>query len=221
MNKAIGLSILLVGAIIAALSSCSTMLSSANSPTPDWQPLPTYINDFPTSETTKYSHYIPSAKFDFHLEFDYPSYWLLTEYTNEIGMPSIFLHDPRILALPTPVDTHPTPNDYGSIAIWIMSSQPGQTIDSELESHKKDYNETSWMKVLDDYKTTIDGHAARVLEYQIQPLEYYTSVMFAKRTYFMINNRVCEIIYEVAEKDRGAEFDQGYEYFFKSLKIMP
>jgi hypothetical protein len=46
-------------------------------------------------------------------------------------------------------------------------------------------------------------------------------LMFARRTYFMVNGQVYEIIFTVADKDRGGEFDKGYEYFFNSLKIVP
>jgi hypothetical protein len=37
----------------------------------------------------------------------------------------------------------------------------------------------------------------------------------------MVNGQVYEIIYSVAEKDRGGEFDKGYDYFLNSLKIVP
>lgn len=73
-----------------------------------------------------------------------------------------------------------------------------------------------------NYKTKIDGYDASVLEYQIEPFDNgYTSLMFARRTYFMVNGQVYEIIFTVADKDRGGEFDKGYEYFFNSLKIVP
>ena len=77
------------------------------------------------------------------------------------------------------------------------------------------------MTVLNDYKTTVDGRDAYILEYQTDDLETSPSLMFNRRVFFMVNNRVYEIIYTVAEKDRGGEFDKGYEYFFKSLEIVP
>ena len=71
------------------------------------------------------------------------------------------------------------------------------------------------------YQTTVDGRDAYVLEYQTDDLESSPSLMFNRRVYFMVNDQVYEIIYTVAEKDRGEEFESGYEYFFKSLKIVP
>ena len=36
----------------------------------------------------------------------------------------------------------------------------------------------------------------------------------------MVNSQLYEIIFTVAEKERGGEFEKGYEYFFDSLKIV-
>lgn len=212
------------------LSSCGRAIStnmpvvSTPVPTSDWQPLPIYIYDIPTSDASKYSHYTPSAKFDLHLEFDYPSNWLLTEYTDEIGLPNLFIHDPRFSTLPTPApsDYHPTPNDFGVIDIWILPSSPGQTADTELESHKEGYSNHFRYTVLTDYKTKIDGQDASVLEYQLKErMEGSPTLMFERRIYFAIETQVYEICFSVAEKERGGEFEQGYEYFFKSIKIVP
>ncbi len=223
MNKITGLRILLSITILATLSSCGILISSTSTPTPDWQPFPTYINDIPTSTAPKYGHYTPSAKFDFHLEFDYPSNWLLTEYIDEIGLPDLFIHDPRFPTLPTPFpsDHHPTPNDFGIIYVFILPSKPGQTAESEFASLKASYNQEYHIKVLTDYKTTIDGQDASVLEYQQEPIDLYISLMFERRILFMFGKQVYEILFSVAERERGGEFEQGYEYFLKSLKIVP
>jgi hypothetical protein len=130
------------------------------------------------------------------------------------------LNDPRFLSLPTPSGSHPTPSDLGWIGIWITPSQPGQTADTELASHKKSYTETSWMTVLNDYKTTVNGQDASVLEYETNDQETSPSLMFNRRTFFIVKDQMYEIYYTVAEKDRGGDFDQGYEYFFNSLKIV-
>ncbi len=203
------------------LSSCGVAMSTGT-PTPQWQPMPTYSYYVPPSDASEYTYYVPSEAFKFHLEFDYPSYWWLQENIDEIGLPSLNLGDPRFLTLPPPSgDFHPVPNDFGSVYIWIMPSKPGQTPDTELESHKQSYSELNRMKVLTDYKITIDGNDATVLEYQVDDPETSPSLMFYRRTYFMVNGQVYEIIYSVAEKDRGGEFDKGYEYFLNSLKIAP
>jgi len=171
-----------------------------------------------------YVHYSPSEVSDIRLEFDYPGSWIFGEQKIEsTDILIINLGDPQLLTVPTraPGESHGTPGDFGSITIWIIPSKPGQTPESELESHKQSYSNIHWMKVLDDYRIKIDGHDAYTLEYQINDLEHYTSPMFARRTYFMVENRVYEIIFEVAEKDRDGEFEKGYEYFLNSLKIVP
>ena len=77
------------------------------------------------------------------------------------------------------------------------------------------------MKVFRDYRVKVGGNDASVLEYQVDDFETSPSLMFYRRTYFMVNGQIYEIIYSVAEKDRDGEFGQGYAYFFNSLKITP
>ena len=108
-----------------------------STPTPDWRTAPTHVYYISPSDVSEYTHYTPSKTFKFHLEFDYPSFWWLQEYSNEIGISSVFLGDPGFLTLPTPVDSHPVPNDFGRICIWVMPSKPGQTPETELNSHKQ------------------------------------------------------------------------------------
>lgn len=217
MSKTTGLHIwltLLANAMVLVLSSCGVTMST--------------ITPVPQSPTAvpQYIHYIPpevlNAHLGFDLEFDYPGYWILRE-TWDTDRIDISLGDPRFLTLPTPSpdDFHPTPADFGSVNIWVVSSKPGQTPDTELESHKQSYSETSWMTVLGDYKITIDGYDASVLEYQIKPTEGYPSLMFNRRIFFIVKDQMYEIYFTVAEKDRGGEFEKGYEYFFNSLKIVP
>jgi hypothetical protein len=212
-------------ALLVFLSSCiqSTDVPLQVTPTLEWQPLPTYSFIVPPSNKTEYVHYVPSENFQIRLEFDYPSYWWLEEYIDEIGSVNLLLRDPRFVDLPTPTDNsmHPAPNDLGFVTIWIMLHESGQTPESELQSHKLDYSQIPRMKVLDDYKIKLDGEDAHVLEYLVDDPETSPSVMFYKRIYFAVNDRVYEIIYSVAEKDRGGEFDKGFDYLLKSLKITP
>ena len=213
--------IALVSMALFILPGCGAEIS-INTPTPQWQRMPTYSYYVPPSDVSEYTHYIPSEVFDVHLEFDYPSYWWLKENIDETGILSILLGDPRFLTLPTPTDDfHPTPNNFGSVNIWIMPTQPGQTPDTELASHKEAYSETPRMKVLGEYKIVIDGREAGVLEYQVDDPETSTSLMFYRRTYFMVNGQIYEIIFSIADSDRGGEFEKGYEHLIKSLKIIP
>ncbi|MBI5936155.1 MAG: hypothetical protein HY867_20815 [Chloroflexi bacterium] len=224
MKKSIVRAVFFFGAAVLLLSGCSNNTLVAT-PTINWQPMPTYHNEFPTSATSKYTHYTPSAGFTFHLDFDYPSNWLLSEHINEVGWLSIFLKDPKFLTLPIqtqdPNYVYRPRHNYGIIDVWTFPSKPNQTADTELELLKRNYSQTNWMTLLGDYRITIDGYYATVLEYQMDDPENYTSLMFARRIFFVINGQFYEILYSVAEKDRGGEFDQGFDYFLSSLKFIP
>ena len=179
----------------------------------------------PPTAVPPYIHYIPSEGFNIHLEFDYPGSWTFSEDKIQgTDFIEIGLGDPRFRTLPTPLpdDFHPRPNDFGRVVIWIVPGKPGQTPDTEVESRKQGYDEEHRYTLLKDYKITIDRHDASVLEYQIKPFpESYPSLMFARRIFFVVEDQMYEIYFSVAEKDRGGEFEQGYEYFFNSLKIVP
>lgn len=190
----------LLSAIVLLLAGCGGI-----APTP----IPPYI------------HYTPSKVSSVRLEFDYPSSWVITEETKDTNFMVIGLGDPRFRTLPTSDSFEHAPNDFGSIVIWIMPSKSYQTVEAELDLRKKEYNETDWMTVLDNYKIMIDGYVAGVLEYQIHPTEDFPSLMFNRRILFIVEDQIYEILFEIAEKDRGSEFEQGYEYFFNSLKILP
>ena len=202
---------ILVGCNAAALAS---------TPTSDWQPMPTYTYYVPPSDLTEYTHYITKA-FEIRLELDYPSYWSFEERVDETGAPTLLLSDPRFLTLPTPFDDmHPTQNDFGYIYIWPIIGTSEQTPDARIELLKQVYSETHWMKVLSDYKVKVDGYDASVLEYQVDDPETSPSLMFCRRIDFMVNGQLYEIFFNIAEKDRGGEFDKGYEYFIENLKIV-
>jgi hypothetical protein len=207
------------------LNSCSKLgnVINGDSSNPTSTTLPAALPN-PSMVVPSYIHYFPLETSYIRLEFDYPGFWLFTdEIVKDTEIQIISLRDPQFLAVPTraPGESHGTPSDFGSITIWIIPGKPDQTSEYELESHKHGYSNIHWMKVLDDYRIQIDRYDAYVLEYQINDPEHYTSPMFARRTYFMVEDHVYEIIFEVAEKDRGGEFEKGYEYFLNSLKIVP
>jgi hypothetical protein len=211
---------LLVSMTALMLVECNAAIETST-PTSDGQALSTYIHHIPPSDVTEYTHYISKA-FEFHLEFDYPSSWWFEERVDEVGIPSLLFEDRRFLTIPTPIvkTSHPEPNDFGYIHVWSVP-ESDQTPEAKIESLKNSYNQTSWMKVLRDYKSKIGGYDAVVLEFQINDSETSPSLMFARRTYFMINGQLQEVFFYIAEKDRGGEFEQGYDYFFNSLKIVP
>lgn len=179
----------------------------------------------PSTADSPYIHYTPSKGYDIHLEFDYPGSWDFGEYKENSDNYIIGLGDPRFRSLPHPTfdpqNLTRTINDYGFIDIWISPREPGQTPDTELEGHKQPYMDDPMITLLGDYKIAIDGYDASVLEYLLNDIENYPSVMFVRRTFLIINEQSYEIYYTVAEKDRGGEFEQGYEYFLNSLRILP
>lgn len=201
--------------------SCNNT-TPTNTPMPDWWITTPYFHYNPPMDSQKYIHYAPSRGFDFGIEFDYPGYWWVQENSDGVGVRTVYLGDPLFLSLPTPepyTNHHPTPNDYGSIIIWEVPTEEGDTLESELASHKDNYSQTSWITMLDDYKMVIDGRKALVSEYLTDDVESSPSTMFNRRIYFLVGNRIYEIIYSVAQKDRGGEFDKGFDYFLKSIKI--
>ncbi|MBV6467589.1 MAG: hypothetical protein PGMFKBFP_02957 [Anaerolineales bacterium] len=191
--------------------------------------LPTFATPFtpqPPTVLPPYIHYTAPEGSNIHLVFDYPSSWVFSEDKMQgLDFLTIGLSDPRFRTLPTPpIDPdylYITPSDFGSITIWALPAKPNQTPDSELESRKRAYADERMMTLLSDYKITVDGYDAGVLEYQLNDLENYTSLMFVRRIFLVVDNQFYEIYYEVAVKDRGGDFDQGYEYFFNSIKIVP
>lgn len=155
--------------------------------------------------------------------FDYPSSWIFRENNQYEGLIILSLFDPQINTVPTraPNESHGTPSDFGSISLIIQLVKPGQTPDTELQFLKQSYSQTPWrLTILSDYKIKIDGYDASVLEYQSNDPEASPSLMFIRRVFFVVDNQMYQILYEVADKDRGGEFEQGFNYFFSSLKVV-
>ncbi len=180
----------------------------------------------PPTAAPPYIHYTPSEISNVHLEFDYPGSWIFSEDKIQgTDIISIGLGDPRLLTVPTraPEEPHGTPSDFGSINILVQPANPGQTLDTRIEAHKKGHSDVSWIKALNDYQITIDGYNARVFEYQIEPFDEngYISTMFERDIFFAVQDQIYQITLSVAEKERGGEFEKGYEHFFNSLKIVP
>jgi hypothetical protein len=214
MNKITGIPIWHV--LLASLTMF--VLAGCGITTPTFTPTLQSLTVVPS-----YIHYTPAEGVNIHVEFDYPGSWIFSENTQYADFIVFGLGDPRFLALPTlsPEDHHPTPSDFGDIVIWITPRKPSQTPETELSSHKQSYKNEHLINLLKDYKLTIDRHDASALEYQINDPESYTSLMFARRIFFVVKDQMYEIYFTVAEKERGGEFEKGYEYFFKSLKIVP
>lgn len=160
------------------------------------------------------------------MEFDYLSSWLFSqEKIKDTDIIMIGMGDPRILTVPTraPDEPHGTPSDFGRVGIMIQPAKSGQTLDVLIEPYKQGHNSASWITALNEDKTRIDGYDAIVLEYQVEPIDDngYTSLMFERDIFFVIKDQIYRITFTVAEKERGGEFEKGYEYFFKSLRIVP
>lgn len=187
--------------------------------TPSSEPSATLPPTQTPTTVPPYIHYKPPVESNIQLEFDYPSNWSFSQNLDDRKFIILNFGDPRFRSLPT---TYYTPSDFGTIDIWIMPVEPGQTSSTELEATKQGYIGEPRHHVITDYMITIDGYDAGVLEYSIEPTEEdYPSVMFNKRILLVINDQLCEILFRVAEKDRGGEFEKGFEYFLKSMKIVP
>lgn len=195
------------------VTGCSVMTPTI-APTPQAPtPAPPYI------------HYTPSETSNVHLEFDYPSSWFFSEEKIQgTDIISIGLGDPRLLSVPTraPDEPHGTPSDFGRVNILIQPVKSSQTLDILVEPHKQGYGNASWITPLNDYKLMIDGYDAIAFEYQVEPIvdNGYISLMFERNIFLVVKDQLYQITLLVAEKERGGEFEQGYEYFFNSLKIV-
>lgn len=211
---------LLASTTILIITSCgiltpnmtpASQLPPSNTP----PPIITATSQLPTVAIPSYIHYAPSDGSNIRLEFDYPSSWICSQDLQDANFLVIGLGDPRFRTLPTaaPDDFHPTPNDFGSIVIWITPRKSGQSPETALEALKQSYNKNLRYKELKDYSVMIDGHDASALEYEVEPSpDHYPSVMFSRRVFFIVEDQLYEIYFSIAEKDRGGEFEQGYEY---------
>lgn len=169
-----------------------------------------------------YIKFVPSEKFDVYLEFEYPGYWGFRGQKREEGLIIISLEDPRFRNLPTTIESlHPLPNDYGRIDIWVWPLKSDQTLITLVDSYRRGHSSASWITLLDDYKITIQEYETIVLEYQINSLELYTSLMFERDVFFVVGDQIYQITFIVADKERNSEFEQGYDHFLKSLRMVP
>jgi hypothetical protein len=177
-------------------------------------------------DAADYLHYTSSGMSKISLEFDYPGSWVFSEEKIQgTDIVLIGLGDPRLLTVPTraPHESHGTPSDFGSISILIQPLKTNLTLESHIDAYIQGHRDSSWIKALKDDQLFIGENIARVLEYQINPIDGngYTSVMFERSIFFAVKDQICQIMFFVAEKDRGGEFERGYEYFLNSLKIVP
>ena len=189
---------------------------------------PSYITNIQTeTATVAYIHYSPPQEFNIHLEFDYPNSWVLVEITEYMSMNLriISLLDPRSAAAQTPPPifdgSHPPEDDFGRVSIIVKPLELGHTPETEIKTYKKKNGGINGVILLSDFKITIDGYDTSVVESQFGPVEGYPSLMFNRLIFFVVDDQLYEIDFTISEKERGGEFEKGYEYFFKSLKIVP
>jgi hypothetical protein len=177
----------------------------------------------PSTESPPYIHYKQSKSLNIHLEFDYPSSWIFSEEMRGANIMVLGLSDPRFLSIPTPspAEPHPAWGDFGSVSIFIFPLESNWTLDLEVAAVKKANSGTDLVTISDDYEIKIDGYDAKVLEYQIEPSpDGYPSQMFERNIFFIVKSQIYKLFFTIAEKDRGGEFERGYEIFIDSLKII-
>lgn len=206
-----------------SLFACTTifMLAGCGVITSTIAPTPLSV-----APTLPYTHYIPSAASNVCLQFDYPSSWVFSEeIIGDANVRVIGLGDPRLLTLPTraPNELYGSPSNFGRVTILIQPASSNQTLDSLVDTYKQGHSDVDWIKALGNYQIAIGGYNALVLEYQIEPFDNngYTSSMFKRNIFFAVKDQIYNITFVVAEKERGGEFEKGYEYFINSLKIVP
>ena len=212
------MTVLLAGILILGLNGCAVR-------TP--QPTPTLPSVTPPPSRTAappYVHYAPSSIPDVHLEFDYPGLWYFDEEIMEYtGTIVVSLADPGILSVPTrpPDEPHGTPSDFAYVSIWIRPLEPDQNLETLVREQKQIDTTSSTFTLLADYPLEIDGYAAHALETRNDIPEIYTSVMFNRRIFLIAYDQVYTLDFIIAADQREGEFEQGYEYFFDSLRIVP
>jgi len=213
--------ILLISLTLLVLTSCGVERSTITPTSQSLTALP--LSTQSLTPLPPYIHYGPSETFNIHLEFDYPGSWVVSQAVRDTGSMIVVLYDPRFFTLPTlsPEDSHPTPNDFGSVRIRIIPISLDQPFNTLVESHKQAYSHLLYVTELSNYEIKIQGYDAIVFEDQIQVPEIHSSLMFERNIFFTVKDQMYQIIFSVAEKERGGEFEKGYEYFFKSLKIVP
>lgn len=211
MKKSIYTAIIMI--LFTILTGCDllTKLNILSSPTPN--PL--------------YKHYSPSESSHILLEFDYPKTWV---FQDEWGSDTddfflLALLDPRGVWDPnnTLNKDHCPSNNCGSVAIIMEPLSSEKSLNDHIESIKIARNEGDWMKELAHYQMNFHGFMAQVLEYQY---DYSgngesSSMGFDRNVIFQVGNKMYWIMSQIPENERGGDFEKGYEYLLKSMKIIP
>jgi hypothetical protein len=171
---------------------------------------------------------VPSARSIIRYEFEYPSYWVFfdEEKNQYVSRYSIEMVDPIFRTIPTraPDESHGTPSDFGRVSFIVQPASKDFNLSDKISTFKEVNSGLTWIKELDDYQVLIDGIDAKVLEYQIEPISDnngFSSLMFERVVFFEVNDQYYQIVFIVAESERGGQFEQGFDHFFKSLKYVP
>ncbi len=220
MNKKISSNILytlLINAFFLMLVGCNVLL------TPVTQlPLSTPTTQYSHTVLPPFLHYTSVSRSSIYLEFEYPSSWGAGEDLRDNQI-SIALYEPRYFTLSTPFpgDNHPPINDFGFISIRIRPLTPDESFEQIVEEYTAASN--YYTIPLSNYQSEISGQRALVFEYRIDENnpEIYSSKMFIREIFFTANRLIYKIEFTLAEKDRGNEFEEGFQYFINSLKINP
>ena len=226
MKKITVPSIFLVYIVLLEVFGCNTLPSTVQSlpPTPSPVYSPTVPPSFPLTLTSPFFHYTSDTRSNIYLEFDFPSTWGFGEdiQNNRIR---IALYEPRYFTVPTeavPDENHPPLNDFGVIDIRVRPQQSDESFDEYVQKFAKDENYDHKI-ILDKYSTQVAGVNAVVIEAKLDKnyLEIHLEEMFLRDIFFTVDNFIYQIRLTISMKDRGNEFEKGYEYFIGSLRAMP
>lgn len=202
--------------ILLLIIGCNAMDSSRTQ-------VPTVTPSFLYSPTPvpQFFHYSTASGSDIYIEFDYPSSWGMGDDLQESRL-NITLYDPRYFTLPTPSpgDNHPIANDFGYINIRIRPIQSDESFQQLVDEFAN--AGVSFRVDLRNYQRKMANQDSFVFEYLITENnpDIYTSEMFGRKIFFEVNHFIYSITFMIAEKDRENEFEQGYEYFLDSIKVV-
>jgi hypothetical protein len=172
-----------------------------------------------------YIRYSPSERSQMLLEFDYPKTWVFQEeWGSDSGdFYAIAFLDPRGVWDPKKSSHEHCSAIYcGVVAIIMEPLSSDHSLDDHIELIKQARIDSDWMKEVATYQINFHGITAHVLEYQkdYSGNKEPKSMFFDRNVLFQVGNKLYWIMSQIPENERGGEFEKGYEYMLKSMRII-
>jgi len=161
-----------------------------------------------TNADKEHLHYSPSGNFEYlDIEFDYPNSWILKEVAKYPGVDLVTLVDPE------------TEDAMISIGVYLIEN--GQTAEMKAKLFAQRSSEAITVKISREYESSLKGHKCFVVETQFGPIDDFSKLMYGKTLFFSIEDKIYDINLRLANEDRDGDFEKGYEYLLKSIRIVP